>query len=262
MSAARFSQYIGIDYSGAGRDDQGQANIQCCCWQRTAQAGEHARPPAGSKWSRQALSAWIIQRLAAAHGPVIIGLDHGFSYPLGYLRQQGFACWDELLEHIFHLHGRNERPALQGPGQPVGPNQPLRLAEMWTVSAKSVLWFEGQGQVGPATRAGMAQLYTLRQALRGQGIRTHFWPFDGWSVPAGSHVLCEAYPAIYKRRYEQAAPAEFSKEANADLFDAYCIARWLKERDAAGLLEYYFSPPLTPEEQAQARLEGWIVGVC
>lgn len=261
MSTVSFSQYIGIDYSGAGRDDQGQANIQCCCLNRMVDGCENARPPASRNWSRQAVSEWITDRLATAEGPVIIGLDHGFSFPLSYLQQQDIDCWDDLLEHIFRLHNESKRPSLHGSGQLVGPSYPLRLAEMWTVSAKSVLWYGGKGQVGPATRAGIAQLYRLRQGLNRQGIRTHFWPFDGWTIPSGCHVICEAYPAIYKRRYEQVAPSEFSKDTNPDLFDAYCVARWLHERDAVGLLDHYFSPPLTTSEQVQARLEGWILGV-
>jgi hypothetical protein len=34
----------------------------------------------------------------------------------------------------------------------------------------------------------------LRQWL---GARVHFWPFDGWEVPAGRSAIAEVYPSVW-----------------------------------------------------------------
>jgi len=83
----------------------------------------------------------------------------------------------------------------------------------------------------------------------------HFWPFDGFEVPEGNSVIAEAYPAIYKRRFPK-------KDRSSDEHDAWSIAAWLQEADRRGTLDQCFAPPLTLSERKQAKLEGWILGVC
>jgi hypothetical protein len=88
------------------------------------------------------------------------------------------------------------------------------------------------------------------------GIRSniHFWPFDGFEVAQGKSVVAEAYPALYKRRFER-------NGRTSDEHDAWSTAAWLQEADRRNILNRYFNPPLTLPERKQAELEGWILGV-
>ena len=56
--------------------------------------------------------------------------------------------------------------------------------------AKSVFHFDVQGSVAKSTHSGIPWLRYIRDQL---GKRVHFWPFDGWDVPAGHSAIAEAY---------------------------------------------------------------------
>jgi hypothetical protein len=126
-----------------------------------------------------------------------------------------------------------------------------RLTEERAGSAKSVFHFDVQGSVAKSTHAGIPWLRFIRQKL---GERVHFWPFDGWDVPARRSAIAEVYPSLWSRT--------FAREArNPDQHDAYCIAAWLSRADRDGSLVAYLRPDLTPRERAVAQVEGWILGV-
>lgn len=46
---------------------------------------------------------------------------------------------------------------------------------------KSVFHFDVQGLVAKSTQAGLPWRWLLRGKF---GARPHFWPFDGWELPA------------------------------------------------------------------------------
>lgn len=83
----------------------------------------------------------------------------------------------------------------------------------------------------------------------------HFWPFDGFDVAKGKSVVAEVYPSLFRRRYAR-------EDRTTDEHDAFTVAAWLADMDRRGNLAYYFKPPLNLPESRQARLEGWILGVC
>jgi len=56
----------------------------------------------------------------------------------------------------------------------------------------------------------------------------HFWPFDGFSVPAGKSVIAEVSPALCEREY----PAR--QGMTGSQHDAYAIASWLRQADGSG----------------------------
>ena len=35
----------------------------------------------------------------------------------------------------------------------------------------------------------------------GLGARVHFWPFDGWEIPAGGSAIAEVYPRLWSRGF-------------------------------------------------------------
>ncbi len=80
-------------------------------------------------------------------------------------------------------------------------------------------------------------------------------PQDATGSRRQTALLAEAYPSIFKNRYEKG-------DRTADQQDAYATARWLTEMDHRGFLARYFEPSLTDEERKQCDIEGWILGVC
>ena len=49
---------------------------------------------------------------------------------------------------------------------------------------------------GEIHNSGIPWLRFIRQQL---GARVHFWPFDGWDIPAGRSAFAEAYPPLRSR---------------------------------------------------------------
>jgi hypothetical protein len=52
-----------------------------------------------------------------------------------------------------------------------------------------------QGSVAKSTHAGIPWLRFVRQRL---GPCVHFWPFDGWNIPAGRSAIAEVYPSLWR----------------------------------------------------------------
>jgi hypothetical protein len=127
-----------------------------------------------------------------------------------------------------------------------------RLTEERAGRAKSVFHFDVQGSVAKSTHAGIPWLRFIRRQL---GNRIHFWPFDGWDIPAQRSAIAEAYPSLWSKSF----PLE---ERTADQHDAFCIAAWLSRSDKDGSLTACLRPGLTPAESTVARVEGWILGVA
>ena len=144
------------------------------------------------------------------------------------------------------------RDGLHGNGAArLGNSRWRRLTELRAGSAKSVFHFDCQGSVAKSTHAGLPWLRFIRQRCGGS---VHFWPFDGWEIPAGRSVLVEAYPALCMARW----PAE---NRDGDQHAAFSVAAWLRSADVDGSFPSYFTPPIMPKERKQAEIEGWILGV-
>lgn len=116
--------------------------------------------------------------------------------------------------------------------------------------AKSVFHFDVQGQVAKSTHAGLPWLRFLRNQL---GPDVHFWPFDGWEIPAGRSATVEVYPRLWSGLYDQ-------DDLTADQHDAYSVAAWLRTANENGLLHQALCPQLTSEDRHIAQIEGWILG--
>jgi len=206
----------------------------------------------GWNWCRKALAEWLVQKLSG-NQRVIVGIDHGFSFPISYMGDHNLPDWRSFLDHFaskYPTHEEAVQNLLDDGRLPVGDPGQMRLTEAWTPSAKSVFKFRGQGTVAYATHAGIPWLKYLTE-----NVRVHFWPFDGFDVPKGVSVVAEVYPAMFKMRYS------FQRKMNEHQRDAYAVCKWLQDRDQNDLLEPYFSPPLRRGEMEQAMLEGWLLGV-
>lgn len=254
-----FSRYIGIDYSGAQTPDSGLKGLRIYLSTLDADP-EEILPPPGSKkyWSRRGIAHWLLDRLRDEI-TTLIGIDHGFSFPLDYFaRHQLPHEWDHFLDDFCHHWPTDQcsvdevRKNRQGHGtERTGQSRWRRITEKRSRGAKSVFHFDVPGSVAMSTHAGLPWLKFLREQ---QGAKLHFWPFDGWSPPPATSVITEVYPSMWKCNYP-------NESLSSDQHDAYTIARWTREADQKERLMQKFSPQLTDEERKRASTEGWIFGV-
>ena len=257
----KFERYIGIDYSGAGTPLTHSKALRVYAAEGDDLPQEIAPPEGGRRnWTRRGIAEWLAAELTGAQ-PLLVGIDHGFSFPMEYFKRHALPYdWSNFLDD-FQNHWPTDgdqisvsdvRQGLVGSGaERTGQPSWLRLTERWTTSAKSVFQFDVQGQVATSTHAGLPWLRYLRNRCR---RRVHFWPFDGWEVPPGRSVLAEIYPSLWMRRFDRAA-------RDPDQHAAYSTAAWLQRADLNGSLNFYLDPPFTPEDRKTAELEGWILGI-
>jgi hypothetical protein len=254
-----FQEYIGIDYSGAQTPTSRMNALQVYSATQ-GQLPERVTTPAAPNgqhwnWRRDEIADWLVEKLKESP-PIVVGIDHGFSFPLTYFNRYGLQDWPDFLTD-FRQHWPTHRPHVyvedfRENNPRMGENTEFRLTEKWTSSAKSVFQFDVQGQVAKSTHAGIPWLLYIRQQV---GLTTHFWPFDGWHIPEGHSVIAEVYPSIFRKRYDR-------ENRTVDQQDAYAVARWFAEMDNRGFLAGYFQPPLTNNEQQIAQKEGWILGIA
>jgi hypothetical protein len=253
-----FARVIGIDYSGAETPEARLPGLRVYVAEGEMVATE-VLPYAGRYWSRQGIAEWLVARLSEGI-PTLVGLDHGFSFPLRYFEAHGLEFhWPSFLDdfqrhwptHAPHTYVDFVRDGLCGNGAArMGNSRWRRLADE-RAGAKSVFHFDVPGSVAKSTHAGLPWLRFLRRRL---AQRAHFWPFDGWIGPAGCSVITEVYPSLWNRDLP-------SGTRTSDQHDAYCIAHSLACADCEGTLAAYFAPELTTAERAVAEIEGWILGL-
>lgn len=181
-----FARTIGVGYSGADTPDSSVSG-QCVYLAEGATAPVEVPPPPSPRkyWTRREIAEWLVERLSE-DVPTLVGIDHGFSFPLAYFERHGLPLdWPSFLDD-FQRHwptdGRNMyvdfvRDGLYGNGAArTGSARWHRLTEKRSGKAKSLFQFGGPGSIAKSTHAGLPWLRFLRQRLGG---RVHFWPFDG-----------------------------------------------------------------------------------
>jgi hypothetical protein len=255
-----FIRYVGIDYSGARTPTASLKGLRVYLAEGDAPPFEVLPPPSPRKyWSRLGIAEWLVERLAE-DAPTLVGIDHGFSFPLGYFEVHGLLPdWPRFLDD-FHRHWPTDddhtyvdcvRDGLRGKGAArMGDPHWRRLTEQRAGSAKSVFHFDVQGSVAKSTHAGIPWLRFIHQRL---GQRVHFWSFDGWEIPPERSAIAEVYPALCSRNFAR-------EERTGDQHDPYSVAAWLSRADRSGSLAAFLKPDVTPPERAVAQFEGWIWG--
>lgn len=256
-----FARYIGIDYSGAQTPTASLKGLRVYLAEGIGSPEEVHPPPSPRKyWTRKGLARWLVKCLAE-DVPTLVGIDHGFSFPLRYFEVHGLepdwpAFLDDFQRHWptdeDHTYVDFVRDGSAGNGTArMGNARWRRLTEERAGGAKSVFHFDVQGQVAKSTHAGIPWLRFIRREL---GDRVHFWPFDGWDIPLGRSVIAEVYPALWSRNFA-------SEDRTGDQHDAYSIAAWLSRTDRNRSLAGFLNPDLPPPERTVAQVEGWILGV-
>jgi hypothetical protein len=255
-----FSRYIGIDYSGAKDPNASLKGLRVYQAEKNNLPIEVQPPPSTRKyWTRRGIAEWLIEILQDDI-PTLVGIDHGFSFPLRYFEVHNLdPDWSSFLDDFHHHWPTDEdntyvdfiRNGSCGYGAARSGNSRWRRLTEERSGAKSVFHFDVPGSVAKSTHAGIPWLRTIRHSL---GEKIHFWPFDGWNIPAGHSAIFEAYPALCSKSFPR-------EERTADQHDAYAVSAWLQQTDRAGDLNKFLNPPLRPNERAVADIEGWILGV-
>jgi len=256
-----FTRTIGIDYSGAETPTASLKGLRVYLAEGDAPPVEVPPPPSPRKyWTRKGIAAWLVETLRDGP-PTLVGIDHGFSFPLRYFEVHGLLPeWPRFLDD-FQRHWPTDndhtyvdfvRDGSAGNGaKRMGNARWRRLTEERAGGAKSVFHFDVQGTVAKSTHAGIPWLRFIRQQL---GPRVHFWPFDGWEIPPGKSAIAEVYPALWSHAYPRA-------DRTGDQHDAFSIAAWLSQENQDGSLAGFLQPDLAPQEKVIAQVEGWILGV-
>jgi hypothetical protein len=258
----QFARYLGIDYSGAETPTSSLKGLRVYAAEGASGPQVEVMPPPSPRkyWTRKGLAHWLVDQIDAGP-PVLVGIDHAFSFPLRYFERHALRPdWPAFLED-FNGHWPTDKDntyvcfvndGLRGLGHKrQGDPAWFRLTERWTAAAKSVFQFDVQGQVATSTHAGLPWLRFLRQRC---GEKLHFWPFDGWEFPSGKSLVAEVYPSLWMKRF----PA---KNRDSDQHAAFAVAAWLQRADQNDSLTRFLHPPLDTAERAQAQIEGWILGV-
>jgi hypothetical protein len=181
-----FTRYIGNDYSGAKTPTSSLKGLRVYLAESTAPPFEVLPPPTIKKyWSRRGVAEWLVE-LLKEDSPTLIGIDHGFSFPLRYFEAHSLQHdWPAFLEDFQHHWPTDEdrnrvdfiRHSLCGNGAArEGNTSWRRLTEQRAGGAKSVFHFDVPGSVAKSTHTGIPWLRYIRQHV---GARVHFWPFDG-----------------------------------------------------------------------------------
>ena len=257
----RFEHYVGIDYSGAETATSSLRGLRVYVAERESPPEEVPPPPSRKKyWTRRGIAEWLVTRLGDTP-TALVGIDHGFSFPLRYFETHRLAPdWASFLDDFpqhwptdgDHVYVDFVRNGSVGNGAARGGRRRWRrLTEERAGSAKSVFHFDVQGQVAKSTHAGIPWLRYLRREVGGQ---VHFWPFDGWDIPDGRSAVAEVYPSLWSGSFTR-------NGRTADQHDAYSGAEWLRRADRGGTLEEFLQPSLKPAERTVAEVEGWILGV-
>ena len=256
-----FDRYIGIDYSGAQTPTSSRKGLRVYIADRATPPIEVPPPPSPKKyWTRRALAEWLVGTLS--DGPAtLVGIDHAFSFPMKYFETHrlphDWAAFLDDFQHHWPTDGEHTyvdfvRDGSCGNGAArSGNSRWRRLTEERAGSAKSVFHFDVPGSVAKSTHAGLPWLRYIRQKA---GDRVHFWPFDGWEIPAGRSAVAEVYPSLWSRRIPR-------EGRSPDQHDAYVVAEWMRRPDLEGRLTEFLNPPLAPSDRAVARIEGWILGI-
>lgn len=282
-----FDVYIAVDFSGAKDANRQKASIALAEIER----GSAPRIET-DRFTRFDVIWFLLQRILhhnSAGRRVLAGFDFCFSFPDGFWAAltNSPADWGSLIrgmaEGVVNLPAIVDKPESNarkwaemanqriarkldmktgpfwGPGfsQITNPGFPFsrsqfaerRLVERREPGFKSVFQVGGQGAVGLQSLCGIPYLHHIRTTCAQQKANLHCWPFDGWNVEPSSHLMVEFYPAL------------FNQGEKSHASDALACGNWAMEMDDEGELATYLHPGLSDSENAQAVVEGWVLGV-
>ena len=103
-----FENYIGIDYSGAGSAVKRNKARQVFMASGTDKLTKvQTGVGVNWNWNRKEIAHWCLEQLKN-NDPIIIGIDHAFSFPDSYMKRYDISSWDHFLDD-FHIHWPTEQ---------------------------------------------------------------------------------------------------------------------------------------------------------
>jgi hypothetical protein len=103
-SGLSFRRYIGIDYSGAETPTSSLKGLRVYEGSRDSLPVEVQPPPSPRKyWTRRGIAEWLVDYLSKEI-PTLVGIDHGFSFPLRYFEVNHLEPDWEMFLDDFHEH--------------------------------------------------------------------------------------------------------------------------------------------------------------
>ena len=108
----QFSRYIGIDYSGAVTPDSSCKGLRVYAVGGSGNPEQIQPTPSPRRyWTRRGLAEWLCTELVA-DTPTIVGIDHGFSFPIAYFdRRRLPRDWPNFLLD-FQKHSPAHEPRM------------------------------------------------------------------------------------------------------------------------------------------------------
>jgi len=259
MNLPCFDRYVGIDYSGGETPVSSLKGLRVYMADNNRLPAE-VSPPLSLRryWTRRGIAEWLVECLSEQRRTVV-GIDHGFSFPLQYFEKYRLPRdWPTFLDD-FQLHWPTDhdhtyvdfvREGVCGNGAARCGNTRWRRIAEHRGGAKSVFHFDVPGSVAKSTHAGLPWLRYIR--LHAPDV--HFWPFDGWEIPSGRSLVAEVYPSLWSRAFPR-------ENRDSDQHDAFSVVAWMRRSDLDGTLAEFFAPSLSPVERRTAATEGWILGI-
>jgi hypothetical protein len=95
----RFDRYVGIDYSGAQTPRSSLKGLRVYLADGFNAPQEVAPPPSPRwYWTRRGIAEWLVDKLSE-NQPTLLGIGHGFSFPLAYFERYGLPLdWSFFLD--------------------------------------------------------------------------------------------------------------------------------------------------------------------
>jgi hypothetical protein len=272
----RFKRIFGVDWSGAGRDDECNRSLAVAVWSETDMVAKIDYSWRRQRSTRLEFQEWLIEVLRPKNPPALIGLDFGFGYPRGASRilfgSEAWKCVREQMATLMAQHDTARAVALEI-NRPYGKNGPfrdkdrsnfhfylsngvpyLRLVEQFVPQAISQ-WYMGSGAtVALSSITGMALLGRLLRLRHKGECKFRVFPFE--NIELELHAIVEIYPALYP------LPTGYVWQSQHERDAVRAATHLVKLSDHPSGLMLPTVPGIEDATLHQyAREEGWIAGV-
>ena len=215
----------------------------------------------GKYWSRRGIAEWLVDRLAE-DVPTLVGIDHGFSFPLAYFEMHGLTTdWPVFLDD-FQRHWPTDDDNLRRlqcarASRATAPH--ARATRAGAGSARSAP--EGPGRCFTSTRRDQWPRPPTQGCLgcASSGRNSAIRSVSGRSTDGMFGQVGRRSPRSIRHCGTRTSP---ERRAPGTSRTRLSIAAFLSRADADGGLVRLLAPDLTPEERTLAGVEGWILGVA
>jgi hypothetical protein len=168
-----FTRYIGIDYSGAETPNASLKGLRVYLAEGDTPPVEIPPPPSPRKyWTRRGIAVWLTGRLPE-DVPTLVGIDHGFSFPLRYFEVHRLKPdWSTFLDD-FQRHWPTDeniyvdfvRDGTVGNGRARTGSSRWRRKEAAARKAPQDVAADAKGAGEPASKKGSAARAAQRADL-------------------------------------------------------------------------------------------------